>query len=43
MCHFKDTLEEKGSFDEKEEITLLPSNLFCVADCRGNTASPTEG
>lgn len=43
MCHFKDSLWEKGSFDEKEEITLLPNNLFCVADCRGNAPSPIEG
>lgn len=29
MCHLKDSVEEKGSFDE-EEITLFPSIYFAL-------------
>lgn len=32
MCHFKDSLEEKGSFDEKEEITLFLNNVLQTAE-----------
>lgn len=34
MCHFKDSMEEKGSFDEKDEITLFPQQYILCCRLR---------